>query len=259
MNRYTVLFVDDEINIQRSIKRLLRKEDYEVITVSNGFEALEIIRSQKIHLVISDFRMPEMTGTQLLQKIKELDSSTIRVILSGYANAGVVVEAINKGEIYRFLTKPWDDEQLKIAVRQCLEQYQIIQENKSLLKKIEQQNEDLELTILERTRSLKLSKEILNSLPVGVIYVSPRGDLELINHEALKIFPSLTNLKPGGNITSFFPEPLSQIYDQFHSNNNQKLSKKLTINNCDGQVQIYSLYQNESANGFIIVIDVCKN
>ena len=121
MSGQIVLFVDDEISVLRAIKRSFRIEPYEVITANSGKEALEILSHQHVDVVVSDQRMPEMSGTELLEKIKHRWPGIVRVILSGYADAPSIVDAINLSEVYRFLTKPWDDQAIKKALRGCLE------------------------------------------------------------------------------------------------------------------------------------------
>ena len=125
MNDKFVLCVDDEVNILNSLKRLLRKEDYTVLTATSGPEGLSLLEKQPVQVVISDQRMPEMTGTEFLKKVKERYPNTIRVILSGYAEAPALLGAINEGEVFRFLTKPWNDEELKPEIQQCFAQYDL--------------------------------------------------------------------------------------------------------------------------------------
>lgn len=129
MKDKAVLCVDDEVNILNALKRLLRKEDYNVFFANSGNEALSMLERERVQLVITDQRMPEMTGVQLLQKVKENYPDIVRVVLSGYSDANTIVESINKGEVFRFMLKPWDDEELKSVIRQCLEQYDVIRQN----------------------------------------------------------------------------------------------------------------------------------
>ena len=115
----TLLLVDDEPNILNALKRLLRRENYRVLTASSGAEALEILAMQPVQVIISDQRMPEMSGIELLSKVKSLYPQTVRIILSGYSEAGTVTDAINQGAVWKYLTKPWDDETLKEEVRKA--------------------------------------------------------------------------------------------------------------------------------------------
>ena len=138
----SVLFVDDEPSILQALKRMLRKEEYRIFTANSGPEGLEIMKNNDIQLIVSDHRMPEMTGVQFHQKVKELYPNTIRVILSGYANVNVLFEAVNKGEIDRFLAKPWNDDELKTTFRQCLEHYDQLMQNQSPIEQMKDEIKD---------------------------------------------------------------------------------------------------------------------
>ena len=129
---YTLLFVDDESAILRSLKRIFQ-DDYEILLAESGEEALEILERVKVHLVVSDFRMPGMDGLQLLNTIQEKWPETIRVMLTGYADVDTVMDDIDSGAIYRFISKPWEDEDIKQAVRLALQQYDLIQKIKKLM------------------------------------------------------------------------------------------------------------------------------
>lgn len=117
--KQTILFVDDEKNILYCLKRIFRNDDYHILTAESGHEALDIIKNIKVDMVVSDYRMPKMSGIQLLQKVKTLNPYIIRIVLSGYADAEAVIDAIENKEIHRFFTKPWDEEMLKNEIRQC--------------------------------------------------------------------------------------------------------------------------------------------
>ena len=123
MSHFKILCVDDENNVLQALKRLFRGESFTVYTALSGPEALSIIEQNQISLIISDYRMPQMTGVELLKKVKEISPKTIRVMLSGYADSDVTLDAINRGEVYRFITKPWDDNNLKQVVKECVSHY----------------------------------------------------------------------------------------------------------------------------------------
>lgn len=113
----TVLLVDDEPNILSALNRLLRREGYRVLTAGSADEALAILAREPVDVVISDQRMPQMTGTELLARVKTLHPRTVRMILSGYSEISAVTDAINKGAVYKYLNKPWDDEHLRSEIR----------------------------------------------------------------------------------------------------------------------------------------------
>ena len=161
---HTVLCVDDEANVLNALTRLLHREPYALLTAAGGPEALTILASRPVSLIVADQRMSDMTGVQLLQQVKASSPDTVRVILSGYADAGLIQEALNRGEVFRFLTKPWDDEELKLAIRQCLTHHDLVSRN-------------------------RLLTGVLGSLPLPVMAVDPTGRTLLANPAAEAAFP----------------------------------------------------------------------
>jgi DNA-binding NtrC family response regulator len=115
-----VLFVDDEERILRSLRMLFRN-DYQVMTTSDGHEALAMVRSAKVHVVVSDQRMPIMPGVELLRLVKEASPNTMRLLLTGYSDLEAIVGSINEGEIFRFIAKPWNTEEIKSTVAKAAE------------------------------------------------------------------------------------------------------------------------------------------
>ncbi len=130
--RFTLLFVDDEENVLNALRRIFLEENYEILTATSAKEALAILESAKVHLVISDHRMPGITGAELLREIKERWPQTIRIMLTGHADIQAIMGAVNEGAVYKFITKPWNDEDLRLTVSIALQQYSLIQENKRL-------------------------------------------------------------------------------------------------------------------------------
>ncbi len=139
MRRHTVLLVDDEESVIHALVRLLRTEPYDLLTATGGAQALEIAARQPVDLVLTDYRMPEMNGVELLKAIRQRYPDAMRIILSGYADVAATLEAINIGEVYRFITKPWANEDLKLVIRQALEHYDLLQDNKLLLRMVQKQ------------------------------------------------------------------------------------------------------------------------
>ncbi len=125
MEKRTVLFVDDEENILKSLKRGLLDEPYETLFAQGGKEALEILKQKEVHVLVTDMRMPEMSGLELLQIVKTEYPHIIRMVLSGYTQVTTLLTAINQGEIYKFITKPWKlEEEFKPSVREAVEYYE---------------------------------------------------------------------------------------------------------------------------------------
>jgi len=126
-SQLTILIVDDEENIIRALKRILRRDGYRILTASHGDEALQLMARHHVQVILSDMRMPEMSGTELLKQIRDLYPNTIRMILSGYADINAVTEAVNSGGLYKFLVKPWDDIELKEQIKDAFNAYKINQ------------------------------------------------------------------------------------------------------------------------------------
>lgn len=142
MKRHKLLIVDDEKEILRSLT-LTFTENYEVFTASSGAEALEIIKQQNIALIITDQRMPQMTGVELLEKVIQINPRIMRIILTGYTDTAALIQAINQGHIYQYITKPWERQELRLIVQRALETYELEIENRRLLKELQAANERL--------------------------------------------------------------------------------------------------------------------
>jgi diguanylate cyclase (GGDEF)-like protein/PAS domain S-box-containing protein len=117
--RQTLLLLDDEQNILRALGRVLRRDSYEILMANRAEEAFDILARNDVQVIITDQRMPEMSGTEFLSRVKGLYPDTVRIILSGYTDLKTVTDAINQGEVYKFLLKPWDDEDLRSVVAQA--------------------------------------------------------------------------------------------------------------------------------------------
>jgi diguanylate cyclase (GGDEF)-like protein/PAS domain S-box-containing protein len=117
---HTILIVDDEANILSALRRVLRREGYTILSAESPAAAFSLLAQNPVQLVISDQRMPEMSGTDFLSQVKGLYPETVRMVLSAYSEIATVTDAINKGAAYRFLTKPWNDEQIKEEIRGAL-------------------------------------------------------------------------------------------------------------------------------------------
>jgi CheY-like chemotaxis protein len=113
----TLLVVDDESNILAAVVRLLRREGYRIVSAHSATEAFEVLALNDVQVVISDHRMPEMTGADFLGKVKVLYPDTVRILFSGYVEMEALTDAVNRGAVYRFMLKPWDDDVLREAIR----------------------------------------------------------------------------------------------------------------------------------------------
>jgi len=118
----TILCVDDEANVLKSLRRLFLDENYEILTAESGQEGLALLEQhQPVQVVISDYRMPEMDGVAFFKEVHERWPDTVRIVLSGYADTAAVVAAINEGQVYKFIPKPWNDDELKVAIGKAVD------------------------------------------------------------------------------------------------------------------------------------------
>ena len=163
----SILCVDDEESVLRALQRLFRQEAFTVLTAASGKEGLAILhRTENIGLILSDQRMPEMTGTVFLQAAAALRPDVPRMILTGHSDATTAIDAINQGEAYRFQFKPWNDHELLQAVRDGLQRYRLIQENFRLNEVVRRQKDELEEwnvnlknRVLQQTAVLRIKRE----------------------------------------------------------------------------------------------------
>jgi len=171
-----VLFVDDEANILASMQRLLRKEDFRFRSTTSPSEALKLIQEETFAVIVSDHRMPEMEGTLLLEQVKKTSPETIRILLTGYADLNATIDAINKGSIYRFISKPWNDAELCTVLRQGVAQYGLLKENRRLQELTARQNlelidlnSDLEKRVELRTEEItRLNRDLEKSFLASI-------------------------------------------------------------------------------------------
>ncbi len=160
--RYTLLLVDDEVNVLSALKRVFKEESYHVLTAENGAEALDILDKETVHLIIADHRMPGMSGADLLRTVRANHAETIRIMLTGYADVESIMGAVNEGAVFKFMTKPWQDDDLRITVARAFEQYQLQKEVRALRTQNQQQEERIQAfsAVLSEERGL-LAKVLL--------------------------------------------------------------------------------------------------
>ena len=141
---YGVLYVDDEINNLNSFKAAFRR-DFEIYTAQSAREGRKILDSCEIGVIITDQRMPGMTGIEFLESILAVFPDTIRILLTGFSDMNAVMDAINRGQVYKYLVKPWQNDELKLYIQNALEIYHLRRENKDLAHKLQLANKELEL------------------------------------------------------------------------------------------------------------------
>ncbi len=176
VTEHAVLFLDDEPNILKAIQRLLRNEPMRVLTATDPNEALAILRETPTQVVVTDQRMPSMSGVDFLSAVRDQHADMVRIMLTGYTEMNIAVEAINKGEIYRLITKPWNDDELRATLRQAFDHHDLKTEIKRLNTvareqnfKLQDMNRNLEGKVRQRTKQLALKNQELSTAYIQTI------------------------------------------------------------------------------------------
>ena len=219
----TILFVDDELNILKTLQRLFLDEEYDLHTANNGREALDLIDSGvQPTVIVSDQRMPEMSGAEFLARAKEKAPDSIRMVLTGYADINAAIKAINLGGIYRYIMKPWNDEDLKLTVRDAIDHFNLVLENRKLNDEIVQKNRKLaelnkmlEEKVKERTRELLQKVRELEGRDLIQQYLLKVHPLNELLQTVLDVVVNVTKVKGAA------------IY-MIHDNDEYGLEKKAT-------------------------------
>ncbi|HYO08534.1 MAG TPA: hybrid sensor histidine kinase/response regulator [Tepidisphaeraceae bacterium] len=141
--RHSILIVDDEPDVVRSVKDLLRL-DYKVFGATSAAEGMQILEENVIDVVMTDQRMPEMTGVEFLSHVRDPHPDATRLLFTGYADIGAVIDAINQGNVYRYIAKPWDPDELQTIIREACERHDLLVQRKQLLRELEEKNAELQ-------------------------------------------------------------------------------------------------------------------
>lgn len=249
----TLLLVDDEANIISSLKRLLRADGYQIMTASSGQQGLDILAQHNIDVIVSDQRMPGMTGVEFLRKAKEIRPDSVRIVLSGYTELDSVVSAVNEGAIYKFLMKPWDDAQLRGHVDEAFRRKEMADENRRLTLEVSTANFELaaanrrleevlkqqQLQISRDEVSLDVVREILQHVPVPVLGLDEDDFIVFSNTAALSLFGP-ANAMLGCDARSVMPEVLN--------------AAELQIGNDAYRVNAYAMGQRSDSRGKLITL-----
>lgn len=170
-----VLFVDDEQSVLSAIRRMLMDEPYEQLFAASGEEALRLLNENIVHVIISDMRMPIMDGVAFLEKSRDLQPNAIRIILSGQSDMLSVMQAINRGAIWQYIAKPWNDDDMKLTIRNALDLYRVHADRLRLIDELEQKNNELEQLnneleerVRRRTRLIEAQKQLLQRMIDGM-------------------------------------------------------------------------------------------
>ncbi|MEO8298857.1 MAG: response regulator, partial [Burkholderiales bacterium] len=218
----TLLIVDDEDNIVASLRRLLRRDGYRILTANGGEEGLRRLAEHEVDVVLSDQRMPGMTGVEFLHRAKALYPQTVRMVLSGYTELQSIIDAVNEGAIYKFLTKPWDDERLREHVAEAFRQKDLADENRRLAGQVATANADLASLntrleqLLSRQRehadmlvaSADSMRLMVEELPAPVAAVDADGQIVFVNRAACEGLPGADGWI-GQHVEAVWPAPLA--------------------------------------------------
>lgn len=250
-----VLCVDDEELLLKSLKRVLSKEPYEILTASNGSEALQILADNEIAVIVADQKMPGMTGTELLAKVKQLSKKTVRVILSGYADLEVMMDSINRGHVYMYMKKPWTDERLRAQIRQCLLHYEKSKVDDSLLEKLEIQQTKINKTqkwMAEKHGQLgpniQLLIQGLQILPLPIMFIDPESKVFFINDELAALFPSLDGVSTPVQMEKVLISDLTEAVDKLLLSS----ASEMEVLSYPGVVKIQKITFGEFFAGFLL-------
>jgi len=265
-----ILCVDDEVNVLRALQRLFLDDDYEVIAASSAGEGLEVLRSSPpIQLIISDYRMPGLNGVDFLKEVYRHWPETVRIVLSGYADTAAVVSAINEGHIYRFVPKPWNDDELRVTIGNALERYYLHQKNAQLMEslaatnaELQSLNENLENLVRDRTdqlmlhnRALHHSQNILDSLPMAVIGFDPHGILVQCNRKGRLLLGGETAGLLGCHRREAIPDEVNEFVEKMLCSYGQdtassRIASEKGVWNVRGIV-----LKSEEQEGLILIIE----
>lgn len=220
----TILLVDDEESILSSLRRLLRRDGFRILTATDGQTGLELLAQNEVDVIISDQRMPGMTGVEFLRRVKTLHPQTVRIVLSGYTELQSITDAINEGAIYKFLTKPWEDDLLRANIEEAFRHKELADENRRLNLAVQAANKELALAntrlldiLADKERrierdetTLDVAQEILQCIPFPVVGFDNDDMVVFANLEANKLLGGAHHLLDIGS-TDSLPEPLFSL------------------------------------------------
>ena len=198
----TVLLVDDEPHILAAMQRILHREGYRIHSAAGAAEGLEVLAAHPVDVIVTDQRMPGMSGVEFLRRAKVLHPETMRIVLSGYTDLQTVTEAINEGAVYKFITKPWEDEQLRGSIAEAFRQKELAEENRRLSMSVQLANRELEDAnaqlrqllaerderIVRDQAALGVMRELLEMLPWPLLGVDEDGLVVMMNQRAEALF-----------------------------------------------------------------------
>ncbi len=258
-----ILVVDDEQNVLNSLKRLFLDDDYTIFTADSAEDGLKILLKEHIHIVISDYRMPGMNGVEFLKKVRTISPETVRIVLSGYADTASIVSAINEGQIYKFIPKPWNNDQLKVTISNAVERYFLFKANLELTAQLQEKNNELmklnlelEKLLKQKSRSLEFSNEaltayqyIIDSVPVGIVGIDLDNMVVLCNarwSDINKNLPCMIGQDIGENLSEDLVHFIDLVKKQ------QKISTKILLNGRCGHLSGQLMEHGDKQKGIML-------
>ncbi len=256
----TILLVDDEPNIIKALKRLLRRDGYTILTATDGRTGLDMLAHNKVGVILSDQRMPEMSGVEFLSQVKELYPDTVRMVLSGYTDLNTVTDAINQGAIYKFLTKPWEDGLLRANIKDAFQHFRLVRENRRLHAELKKLNQLLENRLDEQNRlskielhMLQLNQAVLDNQPVAVLGIGDDQMIAVANNRAHE----LLNVQAGSLLTAFanqvLPQEIQDAYTRI-DDDTEEVCTVIRLNKIDYQIICRRLTAPSGPQGLVITL-----
>ncbi|MDR2625564.1 MAG: response regulator [Zoogloeaceae bacterium] len=213
---HTLLLVDDKADVLAALRRMLRPDGYKILTALGGAAGLDILEKQPVDVILSEQRMQHMSGVEFLSQARNLQPHCVRMVLTGYLEIQSIAKTVNEGAIYKILTKPWDDEQLRAALREAFAYKQLADDNRRLAGELSQAmllaNQRLQALLEEKQHQLQRDEKILNVLheviqllPLPLLGVDDSGMIAAINEAAQRAFGREDTLFLGQQISTLLP------------------------------------------------------
>lgn len=232
-----ILCVDDEQNVLKALERFFIDDNYEILCAASGEEGLEIMQKvAPVQVVIADYRMPGMNGVEFLKEVCSRWPNTVRIVLSGYADTAAVVSAINEGQIYKFIPKPWDENELRVAISNSIDRYFLYKKNLQLI------------------GELKRLKDMLDGLPAAVLCIDPDGLIVFINQKGNELFQEESRIMPGTSNRYALPAEIQPGIDEA-AKNKSEISGAVLINNRKVGFKASSLVFPDERSGIILLFN----
>jgi phosphoserine phosphatase RsbU/P len=254
----TILFVDDELDILSSLNRFLRREPYRKLFAENGFKALDLLEANDVSVVVSDLRMPEMNGLELISEVKKRKPEVLRLILSGSQDFDQIINSINKGEVFRFVPKPVDPEAFKKVLNDSIDYYCLKTEREELFEEISRKNtellkvnESLSLMAQDLRRSEEKFRSMTDAAQDAVFMINHDGRIIYRNNAAESIF--------GFNRNEYHDQRLTDILSSdFRDVDFLDICKKISENTSGNGEYLVMQINGLRKNGTIVPLEISR-